>query len=152
MSLEAKVPPPVVTLAAGAIMWGIARFAPEFAMPSGIRLGLSAAILVVGIGFSAAGIRSFRRARTTIKPTRPEKASSLVRTGVYRVTRNPMYLGLLLALGAWAVFLSSAWALLGMAGFVLYLNRFQIEPEERALASLFGAEYASYKASVRRWL
>lgn len=152
MFLEAKVPPPVVTAAAGAIMWGISRFAPQVAVPSGIRWGLSVAILVGGIGFSAAGVRSFRRARTTLKPTRPEEASSLVRTGIYRVTRNPMYLGLLFALGAWAVFLSSAWALLGVAGFVLYMNRFQIEPEERALSRLFGSDYASYKASVRRWL
>jgi len=152
MTLEAKVPPPAVTLATGVIMWGISRLAPQVAMPSGIRLGLSIAILVVGIGFGAAGIRSFRRARTTLKPTKPEKASSLVRTGIYRVTRNPMYLGLLFVLGAWAVFLSSAWALLGMAGFVLYMNRFQIEPEERALSGLFGSEYAAYKATVRRWL
>ncbi len=63
-----------------------------------------------------------------------------------------MYLGLLSILIAWAVFLSSAWALLGAAVFVLYMSRFQIVPEERALAKLFGAEYASYKASVRRWL
>ena len=152
MSLEARVPPPVITVVAGVIMWGISRFAPQVAMPSGIRLGLSIAILVVGIGFSAAGILSFRRARTTLKPTKPERASSLVHTGIYRVTRNPMYLGLLFVLCAWAVFLSSGWALLGAAGFVLYMNRFQIAPEERALSALFGSEYASYKASVRRWL
>jgi protein-S-isoprenylcysteine O-methyltransferase Ste14 len=152
MSLEAKVPPPAVAVAAAVIMWGISRLAPQVAMPSGIRLVLSIAILVVGVAFSAAGVLSFRRAQTTLNPTKPEEASSLVRTGIYRVTRNPMYLGLLFVLGAWAVFLSSAWALLGVAGFVLYMSRFQIAPEERALSGLFGSEYASYKASVRRWL
>ena len=152
MSLEAKVPPPAVAVAAAVIMWGISRLAPQVAMPSGIRLVLSIAILVVGVAFSTAGVLSFRRAQTTLNPTKPEEASSLVRTGIYRVTRNPMYLGLLFVLGAWAVFLSSAWALLGVAGFVLYMSRFQIAPEERALSGLFGSEYASYKASVRRWL
>ena len=152
MSLEAKVPPPAIAVAAAVIMWGISRLAPQVAMPSGIRLVLSIAILVVGVAFSTAGVLSFRRAQTTLNPTKPEEASSLVRTGIYGVTRNPMYLGLLFVLGAWAVFLSSAWALLGVAGFVLYMSRFQIAPEERALSGLFGSEYASYKASVRRWL
>jgi len=107
---------------------------------------------VIGVAFSATGILSFRRVRTTVNPTRPDEASVLVSTGIYRVTRNPMYVGLLLVLVAWAVFLASAWALLGVAGFVLYMNRFQIAPEERALSRLFGSEYASYKARVRRWL
>ena len=73
-------------------------------------------------------------------------------SGVYRITRNPMYLGLLLILIAWAVFLSSAWLLLGPLTFVLYMNRFQIGPEERALSAMFGNSYAEYKARVRRWL
>ena len=152
MSLEAKIPPPAVAVAAAVIIWGISQLAPRVALPSGIRLGLSLAILVVGVAFSAAGVLSFRRARTTLDPTKPEEASSLVRTGIYRVTRNPMYLGLLFVLVAWAVLLSSAWALLGVAGFVLYMSRFQIAPEERALSGLFESEYATYKASVRRWL
>ncbi|MEO6659938.1 MAG: isoprenylcysteine carboxylmethyltransferase family protein [Burkholderiaceae bacterium] len=152
MSLEAKVPPPAVAVATALIMWGISELAPQVVMPSGLRWGLSLAIAVVGVAVSASGVWSFRRARTTLDPTQPEQASSLVRSGIYRITRNPMYLGLLLVLGAWAVFRSSAWALLGVAGFVLYMGRFQIAPEERALAGLFGGEYASYKASVRRWL
>ena len=152
MSLETKIPPPVVAVAAAAIIWGISRLAPQVALPSGIRLAVSVAIVLVGFAFSAAGVLSFRRARTTVNPTRPEEASSLVSTGIYRITRNPMYLGLLLVLVAWAIFLSSAWALLGAAGFVLYMNHFQIAPEERALSKLFGSQYASYKARVRRWL
>ena len=76
----------------------------------------------------------------------------MVSTGIYRVTRNPMYLGLSLVLVAWAVFLSSAWALLGVAAFVLYMDRLQIAPEERALSKLFGSEYTAYRAKVRRWL
>ncbi|WP_227520440.1 methyltransferase family protein [Marinobacter sp. LV10R510-11A] len=121
-------------------------------MPSGLRLSVSLAILLMGVAFSVAGVISFRLARTTINPSRPEKASALVSTGIYRVTRNPMYLGILLVLVAWALFLSSAWGLLAAVGFVLYMNHFQIAPEEHALSELFGKEFESYKASVRRWL
>lgn len=152
MSIELKVPPPIVAVSAAFVIWGISRLAPLVAIPSGLRLALSVALVVAGVAVSAAGVRSFRRAQTTLNPTRPEKASSLVRTGIYRVTRNPMYLGLLFVLGAWAVFLSSAWALLGAVAFVLYMNRYQIAPEERSLSALFGSEYASYRAAVRRWL
>ncbi len=83
---------------------------------------------------------------------KPEAASSLVVTGIYKVTRNPMYVGLSFLLLAWAVFLWSAWALLGPLVFLAYIFRFQIAPEERALATLFGADYSAYKARVRRWL
>lgn len=152
MSIETKVPPPAVTAIAAIAMWGVSLIAPQVEMPAGVRLAACAAIAVVGLVFGAAGIVSFRRARTTIHPERPEKASSLVHSGIYRVTRNPMYLGLALVLVAWAVFLSSAWALFGPLAFMLYMNRFQIAAEERALSRLFGVEYASYQARVRRWL
>ena len=133
-------------------MWGVSRVAPLVDMSSAIRLGAAAALLLVGIGFSAAGILAFRRARTTVDPTRPQQASSLVTSGVYRLTRNPMYVGLSCVLAAWAVFLGSAWALLGPIAFMLYIGRFQIAPEERALEKLFGDEYTDYRSKVRRWL
>ena len=152
MTLETKVPPPVVAIAAAFIVWGISGLAPLVAMPAGMRLAASLTLAAAGAACAVTGALSFRRARTTVHPARPEEASSLVSTGIYRVSRNPMYLGLLLILIAWAVFLSSGWALLGAAAFVLYMTRFQIAPEERALSKLFSNEYASYKASVRRWL
>jgi len=152
MSLQAKVPPPAVAAASALIIWAISRLAPLVAMPSGVRLAVSLAFVMLGVGLSVAGVRSFRRAQTTLNPTKPQEASSLVTTGIYRVTRNPMYLGLSLVLLAWTVFLSSAWALLGVAAFVLYINRLQIAPEERALSQLFGSEYTAYQAKVRRWL
>ena len=150
--LEVKVPPPAVAAIVAIAMWGISLALPLLQIPTVLRLAVATVILLPGLVFSAAGVLSFRRARTTINPTKPEAASSLVSSGIYRVTRNPMYVGLLLVLVAWAVFLSSAWALLGPVAFMLYSGRFQIEPEERALSSLFGSEYAAYKATVRRWL
>jgi protein-S-isoprenylcysteine O-methyltransferase Ste14 len=141
-----------VAAAVAVAMWGTSRLAPLLQVPSALRLAAAAAIGLVGIGFSAAGVLAFRRARTTVNPTTPEKATALVSSGAYRITRNPMYVGLAWVLVAWAVFLSSGWALLGVVAFVLYIGRFQIAPEERALAQLFGSEYAAYRARVRRWL
>lgn len=151
-SLDAKIPPPAVAAATAVAMWAASWLAPLLQLPSALRLGAAGAIALVGIAFSAAGVLAFRRARTTLNPTKPEQTSALVSSGVYRVTRNPMYVGLSCVLVAWAVFLSSAWALLGPVAFMLYIGRFQIEPEERALAKLFGREYADYQAKVRRWL
>src|SRR6185436_8035975 len=113
-----------------------------------------AAIVIATAGgfFSIGGFVAFRRARTTVNPMKPESASSLVASGVYRITRNPMYVGLVLVLVAWATFLAAPLALLGPLAFVLYIGRFQIAPEEVALTKRFGTEYADYKAKVRRWL
>jgi protein-S-isoprenylcysteine O-methyltransferase Ste14 len=95
---------------------------------------------------------SFRNAETTINPMKPESSSALVASGIYRWTRNPMYLGLLWILLGWGIYLSNAPAYLVLPGFVLYMNRFQIEPEERALTRIFGPAFAAYRAHVRKWI
>ncbi|MNJ74873.1 hypothetical protein D3C77_718740 [compost metagenome] len=87
-----------------------------------------------------------------VNPLKPASASALVTSGIYRVTRNPMYLGFALVLAAWTVFLASPFTLLGIAAFVLYIDRFQILPEERALHQLFGEAMDEYCARVRRWI
>jgi len=101
---------------------------------------------------AVAGVLEFRRARTTVNPTTPQAATSMVRSGIYRHTRNPMYLGMLLVLAAWAAWLANPAALAVLPAFFLYMNRFQIEPEERILAGLFAGEFDAYRRSVRRWL
>jgi protein-S-isoprenylcysteine O-methyltransferase Ste14 len=99
-----------------------------------------------------AGLAAFRRARTTVNPLQPDRASALVSAGIYRYTRNPMYLALAMALLAWGLWLGHAVAPCGVAIFVAWMNRYQIAPEERALAGLFGAEFERYRREVRRWL
>ena len=121
-------------------------------VPLVVRVAGAVALLVIGQGIAISGMVAFRRAKTTVNPIKISTASSLVSSGVFRLTRNPMYLGLLIALAGWAVYLASWLALLGLPLFVLYMNRFQIGPEERAMASLFGADYAAYKERVRRWI
>jgi protein-S-isoprenylcysteine O-methyltransferase Ste14 len=106
----------------------------------------------MGTVLIAWGLASFRRAGTTFNPLKPEATSSLVVSGVYAFTRNPMYLGFLFVLVGWAVFLSNALAFLLLLLFVLYMNRFQIQPEERVLTARFGQEFLAYKSRVRRWI
>ena len=152
-ALENRIPPPFVALAAALLMWLASLLHPVVQRaPVTWRATLAIVIAAIGFAFSVAGMRAFHQARTTMNPFAPDTASSLVTGGVYRLTRNPMYLGLLLDLLAWAVFLWDPLALAVLPLFVLYIHRFQIVSEERALSSLFGAEYAAYQQLVRRWL
>jgi len=151
-SLELKIPPPFVALALALLMWAAAWFTQPIEVPFAWRLGAALALVVVGQSISISAMVAFRRAKTTVNPIKASAASCLVSSGVYRFTRNPMYLGLLLTLLAWAVFLSNVVGLLFVPLYVLYMNRYQIGPEERVLSSLFGAEYTAYRKKVRRWL
>lgn len=151
-SLDHKIPPPVVGALVAAAMWGVSGIGPQFPIAPDMRYAATAILAMAGGAFDVLGLLAFRAARTTFNPLKPERASTLVTTGVYRVTRNPMYVGTGFLLLAWAVFLSALLPFAGVAVFVLYITRFQIRPEERVLLSLFGEEYASYAARVRRWL
>jgi len=104
----------------------------------------------LGIGFTA--VLQFRKAQTTINPVNPESSSSLVATGIFSKTRNPMYLGVLLILTAWAIYLANPFTVIGLVVFVLYITRFQIIPEERVLTGIFGKDFKDYCSRVRRWI
>ena len=149
-ALELKIPPVALVIITAALMWLVSR--PAFGLLLPARRALALGLVVAGAVISALGVVSFRRAGTTVNPIKPETAGSLVVSGIYRRTRNPMYLGFLLGLAGWAVFLSNALAFIFLPVFVLYLNRFQIRREERALASVFGKDFAAYQSKVRRWL
>lgn len=151
-ALELKIPPPAVAALLGLAMWGAARILPSRHLAGSARTWIALPLAALAVAIALAAVSAFARARTTINPTTPQDSSSLVASGVFSMSRNPMYLSLLVLLVAWAVFLSSVWVLAGPIVFVCYMNRFQILPEERALAQLFGAQYAAYQARVRRWL
>lgn len=131
-------------------MLGFAWVVPALTFP--IPPVLAYPVGAVGVSLDAIALLYFFRSRTTINPLKPASASALVTGGIYRFTRNPMYLGLATLLLAWATYLGSLAALAGVPLFVLYMNRFQIAPEERALEARFGAEYIAYRRRVRRWL
>ncbi len=150
--LETRIPPPVVAALLALCMGLAAPSAARASVSTALRLGL--ALLVAGTGgaIAAAGSIAFKRAGTTVNPLKPERASALVTGGVYRLTRNPMYLGMTLALAGFATWLWWWPALLGPVAFVAWITRFQIRPEERALGLRFGAAYQDYRRRVRRWL
>ena len=151
-ALEARIPPPVVGLLMGAVAWLASSAMGPTTIAFPIRLGVAIALALVGLAIAGAGVRAVRRASTTLNPIKPETATALVTAGIYRHTRNPMYLGMAAWLLAWSAWLGTPLGLIGAPLFVLYMNRFQIAPEERALARLFGADFTAYQARVRRWL
>ena len=150
-SLESKVPPPAVVLVIGVFMWLLSRATPSLHFDVPWHNWLAVVLVSAGFITGASGVVTFRKAKTTVNPLKPH-ASSLVTWGVYAISRNPMYLGGLIMLLGWAIFLSNALAFLFLPVYVLYLNRFQIAPEERVLTSLFGETYVAYQARARRWL
>jgi protein-S-isoprenylcysteine O-methyltransferase Ste14 len=151
--LELRIPPPLVGLVIAAVMWVIASTLPPLSpLPASLRLPTAITFALAGVAIGLSGVVSFRRAQTTVNPLKPETSTSLVSTGIYKFTRNPMYLGMLAVLLAWAAYLPSVLALIGPAAFALYITRFQIVPEEKVLHSLFGAAFVEYRQKVRRWL
>lgn len=152
INLENRIPPPVIGLLAAAAMWGLSLVGPRFMLESNLGYALVALFLVIGLVFDVLGILAFRASQTTINPLKPERSSSLVSAGIYRITRNPMYVGMVFFLLAWAVHLSALLPLAGIVLFVVYITRFQIRPEERALQRIFGDQFSAYCTRVRRWL
>ena len=152
MNLRLRIPPLAVVALAGGFGWITARIVPALNFEFSGRAELAATFGLLGVACSVLGVASFRLARTTVNPMTPDATTALVVSGIYRVTRNPMYLGFLLLLLAELVWLANPVAFLVAPAFVLYLNRFQIGPEEVALRSRFGAEFHSYAAHVRRWI
>ena len=151
--LELRVPPVIVVATCALAMWLIGRELAPGPLSVPARLGLAATLAVVGVALALAGIREFRAAHTTVNPMQPEQAAAMVTSGVYRFTRNPMYLGMFCLLVAWAAWLGRLAPFLAvLPAFVLYMNRFQIRPEERALEQNFGAAFREYAARVRRWI
>lgn len=151
-ALELKVPPVAVVTAFAAAMWLVSVAVPAFQFSLPLRHVLALAVCAIGVFVTVSGVVSFARAKTTVNPLKPDTATALVESGIYRLTRNPMYLGFLIALLGWAAFLANALAALLLPGFMLYMNRFQIAPEEKALSARFGAAFSAYKVRVRRWL
>ena len=150
--MKPLIPPPIVALVCVAVMWAVAHYAPlaPFGFPG--RAVLSFVLVVLGLGVVVTAARGFRRAGTTVNPLDPAAASALVVGGLYTITRNPMYLGMLTVLfGAFFGF-GELLNLFFVAAFVVFITEAQIKPEEAALERKFGKDYLDYKKRVRRWI
>ena len=151
--MRTGIPPLVLAGLLAVAMWLVARYLPQASFDLPFRQVAAAAIGSIALVILVLAVRPFRHARTTVDPRRPERASALVTDGVYSLSRNPMYVGMVLALIAWGLYLASAVALLlAPPAFVIYMDRRQIPAEEHALAAAFGEQYAQYTRRVRRWI
>ena len=150
--MSLRIPPPIVALLALISMWLAAQYLEIWQFEVPYQVGVAAILVALGIIIDLVSIAAFRRAKTTVTPLAPEKASQLVVTGLYRISRNPMYLGLLLILTGAMVWLGSGANVFILVSFVAYITAFQIKPEEERLERIFGPQYQAYKRRVRRWL
>ncbi len=150
--LENRIPPPLVMLATACAMYLVSRNTAMMSLSAPFRWGAASLFLLVAAATAVPAFRAFGKAGTTINPVAIGTASQLVTGGIYRVTRNPMYVGLTALLLALAMALSNPWTLLGPLFFVLFITRFQIIPEERVMQAKFGDAFTAYRQAVRRWL
>ena len=151
-SLELRVPPLALLVVFASAIWLVGRYLPtaNLALPG--RQTFALISLLLGLAVVSAGVFEFRRRKTTMSPFSPERTASVVSSGIYRWTRNPMYLGMALALFGVAVWQANLFGFAAVLLFCAYLTRFQIVPEERMLLKLFGEEFATYMNQVRRWI
>jgi protein-S-isoprenylcysteine O-methyltransferase Ste14 len=149
--LKNRVPPPVLALGSGALMWWVDRHVPLLRLfgPPWTRIGWI--FIAAGVLVDAVSVAAFIRAKTTVNPIRVDRASRLVVSGLYRLSRNPMYLGLMTVLAGWAVLLGSLGPWLMLLVFERLILTFQIRAEEAALEAKFGDDYVQYTRRVNRW-
>lgn len=151
--MKLLIPPPLVALAVGFLIWQGSKAAPQLLIQFPAQLGVAILIASVGLFIELTGVIQFFRRKTTVNPLKPGASSHLITNGFYRFSRNPMYVGMMLLLLAWSVHLGAL--ILGPCAIALamwYLTTFQIKPEEEALETMFGSEYQTYKSQVRRWI
>ncbi|MDY6215759.1 isoprenylcysteine carboxylmethyltransferase family protein [Actinobacillus porcinus] len=146
--MKLKIPPPVLFLLCIAII----KLLPTTELLNFTFLVLASVLFFVGLVIAVASLLTFWQAKTTVSPKKIEQASTLITTGVFRLSRNPMYLSLALWLLTWTIFCETLWGMLVVIGFIAYLTEFQIKPEEKFLVQKFGKQYLNYKQSVRRWI
>ncbi len=149
---EHRFPPPFVAAFMGVAMWSIGFLETPMRIEPRLHFLVTAFLAIFALVISGSAMIAFRRAKTTINPVQIDRAAQVVTNGVFRYTRNPMYVGLTALLTSWAVLLALPWAFFGPVVFALFIHRFQIIPEERVMSARFGEEYERYRQHVRRWL
>ena len=151
-ALESRIPPPLVMVFMGAAAWAWAHYLPTLSFRLPFHTIIATVLAVAGLALNGLPKVAFGRAGTTVNPLRPAAATHLVTSGVYRYSRNPMYLGQAVMLFGWGVFLHNGVGFMAIPAFVLYISRFQIIPEERHLLARFGDEYTTFCQKSPRWL
>ena len=149
--MKLKIPPPVYMLIFATFMWLLSQHYPLYKfLFNSQHLGVG--IILLGLTIDLISLIKFLRSKTSINPMKPENSQILVTTGMYKFSRNPMYLGLLLLLTGWSLYMGAVSAMLLLPLFAWVLTKMQIQPEEIILEKLFGQPYVEYKKKVHRWI
>ena len=150
--LKLRIPPPVYALSTAGLMWLLDSYCPIAHLFQNPWNLLGWVFIVIGVIIDLWSVGLFWKAKTTVNPMKPDDSKNIVESGMYRYSRNPMYLGMLCILTGWGVLLGSLSPLLGLPLFIMIITRQQIIPEEKTLSNKFGQVYLDYKHRVRRWL
>ena len=148
--METKIPPPLVTLVFGMSIYFSREMFPVIEVQYSFYFGIF--LLLSGFLILVSAVRLFRKDKTTVNPLSPEQATKLVTDGIFKYSRNPMYLGMAFVLGSIAVFFNLIGGIILIALFCVYITKFQIIPEERAMRDLFSHDFEKYIKSTRRWI
>ena len=154
LAMKAIIPPPLVFLGCGALMWLMSGIWPPADFAFAYKTLIFWMVLLAGLSLLIAGVANIFKHKTVIHPSRDSlpKATALVTTGVFRYTRNPIYLGMAIMLIAWTIYLGNWLSAAGVVLFVTFITMYQINPEEEALVRIFRERYMQYKKRVRRWV
>ena len=150
--MKLLIPPPILTLMSAILMLIISKYFNKANFSLNQHNQFALFFLIVALIIIFISIAKFIKIRTTISPLKPNKTSILVDSGIYKYTRNPMYLGLFLILFSLFLYLKNFLSFLVLPLFVIYITKNQILPEEKVLENLFGDQYKKYKNKVRRWI
>ena len=147
--MKNTIPPPIVTLICAQLIYLSKPFFPELIFNYSNKMSLF--FLISGLIIILISFQIFKKEKTTINPIKIEKASSLVTNGIFKYSRNPMYLGMVLILISISIKFNFYGGLLLVGFFVYFITYFQILPEEKAMLKLFGKDFINYKNKTRRW-
>ena len=148
--MSTKIPPPIVTLIFGLIIFFSKSLFPICNFDNSNYVSLI--FLIFGFIILITAVKSFKKHQTTINPLNPDQASTLVNSGIFSFTRNPMYLGMLFILLSISFNFNILGGIIICFLFKIYITRFQIIPEEKAMEKIFGKDFVEYKKKVRRWI
>ena len=148
--MKTKIPPPILALVMIVLIYLSSFFIESTTF--NYQGSLCLLVLILGLACAIPSFKLFARYKTTISPLKPSDATALVTEGMYRYSRNPMYLGLLLLTIASTIWFGTWFGIIINILFIFLINFLQIIPEEEALLEIFGEEYEEYKKKVRRWI
>lgn len=152
MSLALKVIPPVQIIISIILMLGLAYYLPQYRFSLALSFPLIILLIVLAGLIGSLALINFRKHKTTYHPRTPEKTSTIVDSGIYAYSRNPMYLALVIILFALALYFKNVTCFGVIPLFIGYITQYQIKPEKVMLNKLFPTDYQVYRQKVRRWL